>query len=404
MVSNMNLRLLACAALFFAGAAARSQDAEDPDAAYVAKFLERNRKVDPVPSLEVYANPARYAALYLGENLDRTIVEVNNDKGGIAWGLSYRMMSLNDMYRVTKDPKYLDAHRRCIEAVLAATDDKRGKALWTGRVVPAWGCDIYAERGRAVFAVHTGIITAPMYEFLRLANGNPEYRAGLGEAFQAILAGANAALAVHDRQWRDGPGEQEGRYIGLDQENVCENKPLPGNRLSAMGWALWESWKVSGNTVHRDRAIALGRYFKNRVTRAPDGAYYWPYWLPETPVTETQPKEQISGEDSSHAGLTMSLVFALWEDGEVFTAEDMSRFARTVLNGLARRTDGILISRINGTTELEPSYLGAPSQWLPLAAIDSEVHSRILPYYLSYRATPSPLELAQLLRYAGAKE
>ena len=142
---------------------------EATDASYVQRFLKRFPAQDPVPTLEEYAQPARYDDGYMGEDLASSLKEVSNDKGGIAWGLSYRLMSLNDMFRATRDPKYLRANLRCIQAILAATDSGLGKALWNGRVVAAWGCDIYAERGRALFAVHTGITVAPMMEFLQLA-------------------------------------------------------------------------------------------------------------------------------------------------------------------------------------------------------------------------------------------
>jgi len=370
---------------------------EDAQAAYERKFLDRFPAVDPPLPLEEYASAARYDALYLGRDLDDALSTVDNDQGGLAWGLSYRMISLNGMYRATRDVKYLEANLRCIRAVIAATDDKRGKPLWTGRVVPAWGCDKYAERGRAVFAVHTGIIAAPIFDFLSLVKEQVPLRESLGPETDAIRDAARLALAVHDRQWRDGPGAEEGHYIGMEQEDVLENKPLPGNRVSAMGWALWLSSKLDGEPVHRARALALGHYIKNRFTPAPDGAYYWPYWLPELPVTEPAPRSSVPGEDTSHAGFTIALPLALGLDGQVFTAEDMTRLANTVLLGFAHRNDGILYGRITGTPELGPDYVALPSRWLPLARFEPAVRSRILDFYLKYQGKPGPLDIADLL-------
>jgi len=367
---------------------------QDHEEEYVQSFREQFKEADPIPALAEYATAARYDKGFLGEALDKALENVHNDTGGLAWGLSYRMMSLNDMYRATGDTKYLDANLRCILATLDATDDKRGKKLWTGSIAAAWGCEKYAKRGRAVFAVHTGIITAPMFDYLLLAKGKDSPSA---DVKTRIREGATAALAVHDRQWREGPGEGEGYYFGLDQEEVCENKPLPGNRISAMGWALWRAWQFTGNEVHRDRALAIGRYMKHRLTLAPDGAYYWPYWLPEEAVEGVHPRESVTGEDTSHAGLTLRLALVLGESGEVFSEDDMKRFAKTVVNGFARRDDGILISRITGTTELKPSYIGLPSNWLPLAQYDPEVGKRITQFFLRYKASPSPLGLAQLV-------
>ena len=377
-----------------------AEDAADPDQQYAAKFVELYPKVESPATLETYAMPARYDDLYMGDKLDKAlepVPTVANDNGGVAWGLASRMDSLNLMHRATGDVKYLEGNLECIRAVLDATDDKRGIELWTGVTVPAWGCTKYAKRGRAVFAVHTGIITAPMFDLLLIANKNAPFRETLADESQAILEGATKALAVHDRQWRDGPGEDEGHYIGLDQEEVCENKPLPGNRLSAMGWALWLSWKLTGNETHRDCALAIGRYIKHRLTPSPDGAYYWPYWLPIDAVTESRPRESVPGEDSSHAGLTMQLPFVLHADGQVFSDDDMKRLANMVTNGLARLGGGILFGNVTGTPNSRPGYVGEAARWLYLAQFNPEVQNRVLPFYLNYKPTPGPRELSRLI-------
>lgn len=370
------------------------------DIEYIRRFKAGFPPIDNPPTLEDYANPRRYDDLYMGVDLEKALSKVSNDKGGLAWGLSYRMMSLNEMFRATGDRKYLRENLRCIREVLDATDERLGKKLWTGRIVKAWGCDRYAERGRAVFAVHTGIILAPILEFLVLAKSDDEFRGEI-EA-EKILSEAQEALGVHDAQWRKGPGEGEGHYVGLEQEEVCEDRPLPGNRLSAMGWALWLSWGVSGNITHRENALAIGRYIKNRLTPSPDGAYYWPYWLPEEPVTGELPRDSIQGEDTSHAGLTVELPLVLGFEGMVFTREDMTRFARTVTNGFARLGGGVLVSRITGQPDgPEPlHYIGGVTRWLALAEFIPGVRDPIVEFYLNYKPVPSPLELSQLILYA----
>lgn len=277
---------LCLAACCLAAGRGSGQETADPDAPYVERFLARFKKVEPAPPFKTYATPARYNAEWLGEPLKKALANVSNDEGGIAWGLAARMMSLNEMYRCTGDVKYLAANLECIRAVMAVRDDQRGVRLWTGVIAPVWGSDKYAQRGRAVFGVHTGMITYPMLDFLLLAKGNEAFLATLGKEYDTILRSAQEALAYHDRQWRDGPNPGEGHYIMMDQEDGMDGKPKPGNRLSALGRALWASWKVSGNAAHRDRARAIGVYMKTRLTPSPDGAYYWGYWLPVDRVTQ----------------------------------------------------------------------------------------------------------------------
>ena len=394
--------VLACGMVLLAGAALAVDPAEE-EAAYVKRFTDKFPKVESPPALEAYASPGRFDALFLGPSLEKNLKDVQNDSAAIAWSLSYYMRALNDMHRATGDVKYLEANLRFVRAVAAATDDKRGKQLFTGRVVKAWGCEKYAERGRAVFAVHTGIITAQLLDFLLLAGGVSAFNESLGAEHGSLLQVCLDALAVHDRQWREGPESGAGYYLGMDQENSLENKPIPANRQSAMGWALWLAWKRTGDTVYRDRALAIGRYLRNRFIHAPDGAVYWPYQLSDQPVTAEQPRESIHGEDSSHAGLTLTLPLLLAQEDQVFTRDDLAQFAKMVLNGPARRSDGILLTSITGEAALEPSYIGYPINYLPLAGIEPEIGKRITGYYLNYRPNPQPLDLAGLIRFVRHK-
>ena len=369
------------------------------DDEYVSKFLEKYPRADQPISLENYASPEKFDAAHLGASIDNALKNVTNDSGGIAWGLTYQMHALNIMYRITGDVKYLEANLRMVRAVAAATDDKRDKKLFNGRVVKAWGCDLYAERGRALFAVHTGIITAQMLDFLLCARENKAFDTSLGAERTVLLQAALDALAEHDRQWRTGPEEGAGHYVGLDQENSLEGKPLPANRLSAMGWALWLSWKLTGNETHRGYALSIARYERNRFITSPDGAWYWPYQLAEQPVTTQQSREEINGEDLSHAGLTLSLPLLLVEEGQVFTRDDLNRLAKMALNGFARRDDGILFGTITGSPKSSPDLIGYAVNYLPIAQADPEVGRRIVNYYLNFRPKPAALDMVGLLLY-----
>jgi hypothetical protein len=365
----------------------------EQDAGYFERFHEAFPPLENPPSLEEYATAERFDQLYLGEALDNSLLNVTNDAGGIAWGLAYTMISLNEMYRGASQEKYLDANLRCIQAVMEARDDKVGKKLWTGTIAPAWGCDKYAKRGRAVFAVHTGMIVYPMVDFLDLTRDLSQFDAHRS----SILASATEALAFHDRQWRNGPGEGEGHYIALDQEDGLDGKVLPGNRLSSMGRAHWVCWKVTGQTAHRDRALGIARYIKNRLTPSPDGAYYWSYWLPENPVTAPATRESVEGEDTSHGGLTASLPILLSREEAVFGKEDRRRFAQTVLQGFGRLGDGVLMGDVTGNPASSPNYVWGTARWLELSDADPEVAERILPFFPKYVATPYPLDLAFLI-------
>ncbi len=373
--------------------------ASEADTLYLARFHERYSKVENPPALAEYATPERYDALYLGEPLSAAIAKVSNNQGNIAWGLAYWMIALNEMYRNTHDVKYLEANLRCIDAVLAARDDKTGVILWTGAVAPAWSSDKYAERGRAVFAVHTGMIVYPILDCLLLLREAPEVLDPDSDRYRDILKQALETTAYHDKQWRHGPRDGEGHYVGVDQENILEGKVLPGNRLSAMGRVLWTAWKLTGDESYKERSLQLGRYIKRRLGVGSDGAYYWEYWLPDEPVTGPVDRESVNGEDASHGQLTVSFPFMLAADGQIFAEEDMKRFGLTVLNGIARLGDGVLLGSVTGNPKSNPAHASSPKGWLEPSRVVPEVKDAIVAFYLNYIPTPGPLDIAVLLRY-----
>jgi hypothetical protein len=239
------------------------------------------------------------------------------------------------------------------------------------------------------------MITYPMLYFLELSEGLDRFEPERA----AILKSATEALAYHNRQWREGPGQGEGHYIGLDQEDILENKVLPGNRLSSMGRAHWLAWKVTGSETHRRRALAIATYMRNRLHQSPDGGYYWSYWLPTDAVVAPASREGIEGEDTSHAGLTASLPLMLSREELVFNKEDRKRLANTVVHGFARLGGGILLGDIAGNPGSSPNYVWGAARWLELSDESPEVAGRILEFFQKHVSTPHPLDLAYLIRF-----
>lgn len=390
----------AMAALLVAGAIAQSPDLSPEDADYVKRFHEHYPEVAPAPTLEEYATVAKFDERFLGAKLDDAIAVIKargNDQGNLAWGIAYWMIAYNQMYRNTHDPKYLEANSRCIDAVLSVRDDKQGVKLFTGETATAWSSDKYAKRGRAVFGVHTGMLVYPMLDFLLISKEKPDVPALDPDRFAVVRKEALEALAWHDKQWRNGPGDDEGHYIMMNQEEDCEGKIKPGNRLSALGRAIWTAWKLTGDEVYKDRALRMGRYIKHRLAVGPDGAYYWPYWLPATPQANPVDPKTINGEDSSHAQLTISFPLMLAQDNEVFTKEDIAKFGLTVRNGLGRLGNGVLLGSVTGSPKFNPSYVASPDGWLVPACTNDDALAMLVTFYLKYQPKPSAPDLAGLI-------
>jgi hypothetical protein len=372
--------------------------ASERDAAYVQRFKDHF-----TPSLEEYANEKTFDLLYLSQ-IHIELGEIPREDYVLAWGLGPWLLGLNGMLELTGAERYYEANLRLINALREVRDDRIGRETWKGLSLPAWSSGKYAKRGRAVFAVHTGVLTRPIFEFLHIVDQHPELRADLGDQYDAILQDALEALAVHDEQWREGPGEHEGHYIGKDQEDHVDGRILPANRLSAMGCAHWFAWKVSGDEMHHERALRMGRYIRNRLALTPEGAYFWEFWLPEEPVEGLVERDAFRGEDVSHSGLTIALPKLLIEAGEVFEEEDMARFAKTVTHGFGRLGGGVIFGEINGLGRLRPAYAKGVSRYLFFAQADPEVRERVLPYYIHYRRLPGVMDTPLLMKWGAAQE
>jgi hypothetical protein len=372
------------------------------DEAYRKAFEAKFPRVNPAPSLAEYATVKRYNDMVLGENVDSIIAKLSNKGGGMAWGLSYRMVSLNEMARHTKDPKYLAANLRLTQGALAMRDDRTGLKLFDGRVAPAWSSDGYRKGEQAVFVVHTGMIVHPMLDAVYLGRQLPSVPAELRRDLDATVPALLESLACHEDAWRDGPGEGEGHYIMLHEEQSSEGKPQPGNRLGAMGRAQYAAYRVTKDQKYLDRTRALARYVERRLQVSDAGAYCWPYWLP---LERVKPGEPITDkpEDTSHGGLTMAFPAMLAEDGEVFTAEHMKRFGKTVTQGVGRLGDGVLLGDVGGSPTSKPERVSSTAvMWLQLVPYAPEVRERIVPFYLNHKPAATPWELAYLIRYGAA--
>jgi len=377
--------------------AALAYDEQIAETKYMENFLALYPKVNPAPALEEYATVERFDRMWLGERLEKELKDYTNDDGTLAWWLSYYIRALDDMYLATDNTKYLDAALRIVRLAVGCTDDKRNIPLFTGKVVPTWGSPKYAERGRAVLVVNTGLICAALFDFLLTAKKAPAFDEALGAERKTIADTALRAIAVHERQWREGPEPDAGHYLGMDQENMYERKILPLNRQSAMGWALWLAHKYTGDERCGQRARQIGRFICHRLVPAPDGALYWEYESPKDPVREEKRREDILGEDTSHAGLTMMLPMALAADNEVFTQHDMERIAKMVTHGLARLGGGVFLGDITGNPYSKPERIRFITNWLPLTRYNPEVRREVVSFYLNYKPNPDPIELAQLI-------
>ncbi|MCA9448226.1 MAG: hypothetical protein KC931_13995, partial [Candidatus Omnitrophica bacterium] len=364
-----------------------------------------------VPTLEEYATIEKFDQLFMTSLNDywvNLIPVQQNLQAGMGWGSSYQTHALNDMYRATGDIEYLRQNQRILEQTMANRDDKVGHMTFFGVMAPAWGTPYYAGR-HVIHLVHTGMIATGVVEFLEIVQDNPTAMAELSQTtFDTWVTEIHETIDWHDREWIDGPAFDEGYYIAVDEEIEAEGSPQSVNRQSAMGMALWGSWKATGNTAHRDKALKLGRYIKRRMglyqgPKYGSGTYFWEYTLPFSDRNNPRPESEVpnlnGGEDFSHATLSIIFPLTLGLDGEVFTEEDMKAFANSVLLGCGRLGNGIFYGNIVGTPRFGPDQVQVVGNLFRVVEDSPEAFDAVAEFMLRYQKTPRNVDLSQLIRF-----
>ncbi len=293
----------------------------------------------------------------------------DNLKGIVAWGSAYILEALAEMVQTTHDPDYAAKFIRAARDVIAVRDDKHNRRdVIRDKVLPAWGCVAYTEGRHYVWAVHTGMICAPMAQFAAIVRRDDGLRARFGTEADEILRVAAESMAVHEDQYRDGPGPDEGYIYG---EYV--NRLLPLNQQLAPGRAWLWLHEATGEARYRRLAERLLRFTLNRVRRPGDGTMIWCYWPPPE-----GPGEGL--EDTSHASITADFLVQCVEH-RLAPADVLAALERTflvrVLLGPETVANYLLGEGVN-------AHRYSPCLWGRLARHHPIIRSRMIDYIRRY--------------------
>lgn len=263
-----------------------------------------------------------------------------------------------------------------------------------------------------IFAVHTGMITYPIAEFVRIVRSSPallaqpRYKAKSDE----YLAAVQAAVAVHDPEWREN-NSGEGYFVWLKgSPQQWDGSAQPINQTLGLGQTIAVLADITGDETYRRRAAAMAKMFRNQVTLDPGDAYYWHYWptfghiyngyaktgSPETDVSIYNPSlssPQRQVDDVSHGAISLEFAVQAFRGHAGLLGQDMARLARTYTQNIARTVDGLATtwSTINGSGGPNVDYANQAPRWMPIAWWDAEVYEQSLAVYEHYQPTPEKI-------------
>ena len=329
------------------------------------------------------------------------------------WGESGVLLSYARVYLATGDTSYLKILEEHITRVLANRDDRRGIHDYRGKSFPGWSTTEYTGGKRYIFPVHTGMITYPIAMYCRAVIKNKQLWMNHLEKALRTLWQIEESIAMYDEQWRNGPNPGEGYYVhAMDApfQNSrgagTQGSILPLNRQSAMGRAILELYLITGKQRYLDRVSKIASYLKNCFLRLPNNSYAWDYHarldshnglsiyiqpaLDKFPVksySHSELKKMVaevfpSGynwEDISHASINISFAFQCYQNGIIFTDEDMQRLCNTLLLNILGQPDKAAPRVFGEPVPFEENrYLGAISNWLELAGYHPDILKQVL--------------------------
>jgi hypothetical protein len=329
------------------------------------------------------------ATVLAGSTADRFTLEVRSSRTG----------AVATFADLTMDPGSPDHAVSRILAAYPSPNQVTARDLDpSGSTPPAQGANPLVSQP-VLFAVHTGMITYPIASFARIVLSTPKLRANpryLAKAKEYLRA-AKAAVAVHDREWRqsdDGDGYLiwvKGTPLGYD------GTEMPTNQFLALGLTYAELAAATGDPFYADRARRMARTFARELTIDTDDAYTWAYWpkfgktyqgfTAADGVSEFTPSgrgaKQI--EDLSHGAIDVEFAALVRRHRLGFQGSaEMGRFARTFSKNMATTdADGVPTTflRVDGTGGLAAAgqYLQSP-RWMAVSRWDPAVftHSRAI--------------------------
>lgn len=292
-----------------------------------------------------------------------------NEAGGLAWGTSYALMSMMEMYEATRDPGYLEAFVRVADATLEQRDSARGVPDYTGSAQPCWQAGERYASEPYCWAVHSGMIGYPLARFARVVQ-DEEARLGatFGEAADRYLDAAIAAAAVHADAFRERSAD-EGYYVFEAAASFLPGagEPMPLNQMNALGRLHAELARVVDDPLHRERARRLANYFLSWATTTSAGGYAWNY----RPTPYSAP-----GEDISHAAIEVGFARAAADAEIVFGDAHLTRLAHTAFRQIYIDSTHFY-DRVGGAPAAinTSSYRPQFARWAFVAPVDPRIHA-----------------------------
>lgn len=334
-----------------------------------------------------------------------------NESGTLAWAQSYLLEAYLDMYKGTRDKRYIDKFLIQAKRVINSTDKARNITDYKGRSLYGWSSQRYSRpfgwkkgdkidlgvenKPRVVLWVHTGMIVYPFEKFGLLVKSDQGLKKYKQDA-DTLVKFAKESVAVFKDRWRYDKKTKEGYFSVEEDEPVNWNyDECKGNCREAIngdlaiGRVFIGLCQLTANIEYCEKAKALAIKFKNNLIE--DGErYIWHYRYKE----DQRFNKRI--EDISHGAIDVDFAVQAYMAGIVFTKEDLKKFAKTLIK--VKKKDDKFFMFVDGTDDEKnkTDYSDVSGRWLELSMVDCGVYE-VVYNYMKNRIKNSKKEHPQVL-------
>lgn len=312
----------------------------------------------------------------------------------IGWNASHILNAYVLMYEATGDAAYMDIMPRYADRIFYNRADRWGITdELRGRVVKGWTSRKYQTGDKtSCWLGHAASTLIPIVRWSYYVKQDPALAEKYGEKADEYVRQAAETLLDFDTDWREGPGEDVGHYLGLydpkyakssHEPGGIQDQPLPFNYHSLAGQLSIWLYLTTGQEVFKDRAAKIATFLKSNL-REEDDTYAWPYAVY---------RKDKSYEDTGHASLTMALPLEASAAGIVFDEADVDRVVNRFLAWCPEGTQ-TMPTYIDGTGDDGKDH--NMTRWAILTRYDERVRDRAYAYMKARWDEPSGAQFRYL--------
>ncbi|MEM0333696.1 MAG: hypothetical protein QXX30_04550 [Candidatus Aenigmatarchaeota archaeon] len=316
----------------------------------------------------------------LSNSLDRIILsEKNIDISGerIAWFESYLLEALLESFEISRDVQFLDKFVKRANYIIRNADIYRNIADYKGRKRYGFSSTKYSiDNKRVVFLVHTGQIVYPILKFVWIAYSDRTLKENFSEEIERYLNFSIKAIKDFENQLvvklTNGEDVCFFKWEGDEPIRTDLNSHMPLNFYTSIGRTYIYLYKITKDEKYMYLSHCIANYFKKSIHKNIDGSYYWGY------RADILRYPQI--EDISHGAIDIDFMILSYDNGIVFTIDDIYGIIKTVKRIIYKDrvyeflNRGGFVDQSNANLELQVGRL------LELAKYDCEVYRVITPF------------------------